>query len=293
MAAGGRKAAPKAADPGLLRHIEQAMQVSPPRDLETFARYQLLRRVFRPQLSGLERLAVGPCLFVGNHSLFALDAIIVATVMQEEQQRFLRALGDRFLFHYPLTEKALLSRGAVIGHPEVCRALMEAGEDLLVFPGGAHEAVKPASQRYRLQWRERFGFLRLAARQGYTIQPFGMVGPDEFYDQLISSAELPDSPPGRLLRQLGILTPDTRRDILPPVPLGALGSPLPKPKRCFIGFAEPLDLSRFAGRTPTPRQLERLRDDIAGRIHGQLRELLLYREQHRSEDGLLRRILTL
>lgn len=280
-------------DPQLARHIERARQVGPPRDLETRARYHLVNRLFRPHLRNSERLSDRPCLFVGNHSLFALDALILATVMLEEQQRFLRAMGDRFLFHYPLAEQALLSRGAVIGHPAVCEMLMEEGQDLLVFPGGAHEAVKPPSQRYQLQWKERFGFLRLAARHGYTVQPFGMVGPDEFYDQLISSAELPDSPVGALLKHLGLITPETRRDILPPVPLGALGSLLPKPQRCFVSFAEPLDLSRFTGRTPTQRQLQRLRDDIAGRIEGELRELLLWRARGRSEDSLLRRILTL
>lgn len=290
--------APVPADPcpgnrWLARHIRQVLAMQPPRDLETLARQQLVRRAFTPRVFGLERLAAKPCLFVGNHSLFALDALILTTVMLQEQGRFLRPLGERLLFRHPLAERILLSRGAAIGHPAVCAALMEAGQDILLFPGGTREGVKPVSQRYRLQWGHRFGFLRLAARHGYTVQPVGIVGPDEFYDQLISGAQMADSPPGRLLQRLGIITPGTRRDLIPPLPLGALGSLLPKPRRCYIGFAEPLDLSRWTGQIPTQSQLRGWRDETAGRIDSELRELLLYREQRRGEDGLLRRILTL
>ncbi|MCR9184976.1 MAG: acyltransferase family protein [Halieaceae bacterium] len=278
----------------LQRHIERALaltEVPQSRDLQIA--YQLIKRLFRPVVSGVEHIPDKPCLFVGNHSLFALDGMIVVSMLQQQYGRFLRPLGDKFLFTHPSLENALLARGAAMGHPDVCRALMVHGQDLLVFPGGAHEAVKPNRLRYQLQWKERFGFIRMAAEHGYTIMPFGIVGPDEFYDHLIESEALPDSLPGRFLQRVGLLTDDTRGDALPPIAMGALGSLLPKPQRCYLGFGQPVSLAAYARRKPGKVQQRKIRDQIAGEIEQQLRELLLLREQQRGENSLLRRILTL
>lgn len=278
----------------LQRHIERALALTEvPRSRDLQIAYQIIKRYFRPEVRGVERIPQRPCLFVGNHSLFALDGMVVVSILQQQYGRFLRPLGDKFLFTHPQMEQALLARGAAMGHPEVCSALMAHGQDLLVFPGGAHEAVKPNRLRYQLQWKERFGFIRMAAQYGYTIMPFGIVGPDEFYDHLIESEALPDSLPGRLLRRVGLLTEDTRSDALPPLAIGALGTALPKPQRCYLGFGRPIDLAAYARRKPGKAQLRKIRDDVAGEIEQQLQALLLLREQQRSENSLLRRILTL
>ncbi|MFO7550640.1 MAG: lysophospholipid acyltransferase family protein [Haliea sp.] len=277
----------------LQRHIERALAVtSIPHNRDVRIAWQIVQRLFRPVVRGVDNIPPQPCLFVGNHSLFALDGLVVATIMHQRYHRFLRPLGDKFLFTHPALEQALLARGAAMGHPDVCSALMAHGQDLLVFPGGAHEAVKPSRQRYQLQWKERYGFIRMAAEHGYTIMPFGIVGPDEFYSHLIESEDLPDSLPGRLLRLLGLLTDDTRADALPPLPLGALGTLLPKPQRCYLGFGQPVSLARFSKRKPGKVQQQKIRDQVAQEIEDQLRQLLLLREQQRREDGLLRRILT-
>jgi 1-acyl-sn-glycerol-3-phosphate acyltransferase len=283
---------PLDSEQALARHIERALAVEPPTGRAGRLAYAAVRRIFRPTLVGVERLPPGPCLFVGNHSLFALDGLVLGPTLLFELDRFVRGLGDRFLFGVePIAEQVLRS-GGVMGHPAVCSALMEAGHDLLVFPGGAYEATKPASQRYRLQWRERYGFVRLAAQHGYTIAPFGMVGPDEFYDHLIEGRDIPGSPLGQLLRSLGLLTDDTRSDILPPIPIGALGTLLPKPQPCYIGFAEPLDLARRAGKRLSATTLEAIRSEVASRIEGELAELMLLRSRDSARQSLLRRLLT-
>ncbi len=277
----------------LQRHIDRALAVEPPADPEQSVTYRLVKRLYRPLLSGTDNIPDRPCLFIGNHSLFALDAAILQPVMHAELGIFARAMGDKFLFVNDAMGDFVLDHGSVMGHPEVCSALMEAGEDILVFPGGAHEAVKPAREMYRLQWKERYGFVRLAAWHGYTIVPFGMVGPDEFYDHLIEGEELPDSALAPLLRRLGLLTEDTRPDMMPPIPLGALGTFFPKPQRCFVGFGKPVDLSDLVGQRLSKSRLKSIRAQVAVQIEEQLAEQLLLREQRRGEDGLLRRILTL
>jgi 1-acyl-sn-glycerol-3-phosphate acyltransferase len=280
-------------DHGLAEHIATALAMEPPAGLELELSYKIVRRLFKPMIVGQENIPEQPCLFVGNHSLFALDGFVLGPLMQKKLGRFIRGLGDRFLFANPSIGDFVMKRGAVMGHPDVCSALMKRGSDLIVFPGGAHEAVKSASDMYSLQWKERYGFVRMAAMHGYTIMPFGIVGPDEFYGHYMEGHEIPDSALGKLLTRLGMLTEDTRPDMMPPIPVGALGSLFPKPQRCYLGFGEPVDLSEFKGKNLGKKNLQKIRSQVAGEIEEQLSELLLLREQHRGNDGLIRRILTL
>ncbi len=281
------------ADPRIERHIEKALVAEPPSGLEFALQYRIIQQLFRPRVFGAENIPEKPCLFVGNHSLLALDGMVLTPVVLKQLGRFLRPMGDRFTFSLPGSEDFFLKRGAVLGHPRVCSALMEAGEDLLVFPGGAHEAVKPKRDLYTLQWKQRYGFVRLAAEHGYTIMPFGMVGPDDFYDHLMEGEDLPDSALGQVLRRLGILSENTRPDLMPPIPVGALGSWFPKLQRCYIGFGKPLDLSKFKGQALSPAKLRSLRSKVAKEIELQLEAMLAERESGREQDGPLRRLLTL
>ena len=105
--------------------------------------------------------------------------------------------------------------------------------------------------------------------------------------------ELPDTALGTLLRRAGLLSDTTRGDMIPPIPVGALGSLFPKPQACYLGFGQPISLASYRKRTPTKAQLKRIRSEVAGQIEEQLSELLLLREQSRRSDGLLRRLLTL
>ncbi len=279
-------------DEGLARHIEEALKVDKPSAPFQEFSYSLLKRFYKPRLVNADNIPDEPCLFIGNHSLFALDGMILAPVMYFELDRFLRPLGDRFLWN-STTESLLLNQGAVIGHPQVCSAMMEAGKDLLVFPGGAHEATKTAAEKYTLMWKQRHGFVRLAAQHGYTIMPFAMVGPDEFYSHLLEGEDIPNTAIGRLLTRFGLLNENTRPDMLPPIPRGALGTPIPKPQRCYIQFGKPVSLKQYAGKKTGKKKLLEIRDKIGAQIEGMLAELLLLREQNRGKDGLLRRLLTI
>jgi len=284
---------PLAEKHALQSHIERALAVKAPQGLEIDIAYRLVQRLFSPVITGTENIPKRPCLFVGNHSLFALDGAVLTPIFLKNLRRFTRPMGDKFLFTNRAIADYLLSTGIVMGHPEVCSALMEAEQDLLLFPGGAYEAVKPVSQLYELQWKDRFGFVKLAARHGYTIMPFGLVGPDEFYGHLIEGQDLPHTVLGRLLTRLGVLHADTRNDILPPIPLGTLGSIFPKPQRCYLGFGQGVDLSRYQGKSLSKKTLQAVRTEVATEIETQLTELLATREQRKGQDSLLRRILTL
>ena len=277
----------------LERHIKQALAAKAPSGLDVEIAYQIVKRVFNPMVTGAQNIPKEPCLFVGNHSLFALDGAIIRPLFLKELQRFPRAMGDKFLFSIQRVADILVKHGVVMGHPEVCSALMDDRQDLLLFPGGAYESVKPKSKLYELQWKERYGFVKLAAMHGYTIMPFGLVGPDDFYGHLMEGQDLPDSALGKLLAHIGLLNDNTRSDIVPPIPIGSLGTPLPKPQRCYLGFGEPINLSRHKGKALSKKTLQSVRAQVAQQIDTQLAELLLIREQDKGKDSLLRRLLTL
>jgi 1-acyl-sn-glycerol-3-phosphate acyltransferase len=278
---------------GIASHINEALAVERPDGLWTDVYHQLVNFLYNPVIRGRKRVSDKPCLFVGNHSFLALDGMVLAPILLKDLQRFVRPLGDKFLWSTDVSKKMLMAQGALIGHPEVCSAFMREQRDLLVFPGGAHEAVKPTSQNYTLQWKERYGFVKLAAMHGYTIQPFAMVGPDEFYGHFLEGDEILDTPVAKVLKRMGLINDDIRPDMLPPIPVGALGSWVPKPQRCYVGFGEPIDLSKYEGKKLGKRQRESIRNEVADEIEAQIADLLLLRSQLQNEDGILRRILTI
>ncbi|MEM8500222.1 MAG: lysophospholipid acyltransferase family protein [Pseudomonadota bacterium] len=275
----------------LKQHIQSALALTEPGGDFHSRAYTYIDWVYDPQLFDVENLPDKPCLFVGNHSLFALDGMVLGPTMYAQTGRFLRGLGDRFLWN-DLTQDFIMSQGGVLGHPDVCSALMQDGRDLLVFPGGAHEATKTQEQRYTLQWKERYGFVKMAALHGYNIMPVAMVGPDEFFDHRIEGEDLLKTPVANIARTLGLLDKDIRPDMVPPIPAGLFGSFWPKPQQCFIQFGTPVDLSRFKGKEPTQRQLKNIRGKVATQIEAMIEELLTYRDEQRGIGPMLRGLFT-
>ena len=122
-----------------------------------FARaWPLINWYFSPTVSGLDKLTDKPTLFVGNHALFGFDAWVIQLSLHHHTGRFLRGLADRLFYESPIGN-VMTPYGMVLAHPKTCAALMQAGADLLVFPGGSAEATKPEHKKYSLDWRERYG----------------------------------------------------------------------------------------------------------------------------------------
>ena len=160
--------------------IDQFLAIKGP-DEKSFARLnKFIEFYFSPTLFGLDNIPEGPTMFVGNHAMFGLDGMILMPTIYHQTGRFVRALADNAWFQSGTGTK-MQKQGMVLANPKVCSALMERGEDLLIFPGGAAEANKTAEEKYSLVWRERTGFVRMAAQHGYNITPFGLVGPDEWF----------------------------------------------------------------------------------------------------------------
>jgi 1-acyl-sn-glycerol-3-phosphate acyltransferase len=284
--------APRFSEEELDAVIEKARAVESIGELGSHQVYSLIKRYFAPTVVGLDKIPVEPTLFVGNHSSFGLDGWILMPTLYYEAGRFVRAMGDDVWLRFGGIGDALIRNGMILAHPRVCSAMMEDGHDLLIFPGGAAEANKTAAQKYSLQWRERYGFVRLAAQHGYDITPFGLVGPDDFYDHLIEGNELLESRIGKLLTRLGVNTKDMREDLFPPIPSGLFSTMLPKPQHCYLAFGDVVEVPEFRNEA-MPEDVQRaVRDEIAGKVDGLIRDMLLLRAQRRQSEGWLRRLLT-
>jgi len=279
-------------DAELARLMDLFLDFDKPSETLTRGFYNLISSYFKPTLVGLQNIPAEPTLFVGNHAMYAMDGLILMPAIYLATGRFPRGMGDVILFRTGVG-KRLASQGLVLAHPEVCGALMDAGQDLMVFPGGAAEANKSADQRYKLQWKERYGFVRMAALHGYNITPFGLVGPDEWYDHALEGTALKNSGLFRLLKRLGVIPEDFREDLLPPIPRGIFNTLLPKPQRCYLAIGEPVQVPDYRGRKRIPKTVqEKVRTETEGRVEQLIEDMLLLRDQNREKESALRRYLT-
>ncbi len=270
--------------------VEKFLAIEGP-DEKSFRRLNgFIERYFAPTVVGLDNIPDEPTLFIGNHAMFGLDGMILMPTVYQQTGRFLRAMADNAWFQTSTGEK-MASSGMVLGHPAVCSALMEAGHDLLVFPGGAGEANKTVEEKYSLVWRERTGFVRMAAQHGYNITPFGMVGPDDWWDHVIEGRDLLNSRPVKLLQKLGVIG-DIRPDIVPPIPRGVFNTLLPKPERCFLAFGKPIEVPDCRKRSVSVAIQKSVRDQTAQSVESLVGDMLKMRARNKHREGAIRRLLT-
>lgn len=203
-----------------------------------------LEKLIAPEFHGCEGVPRrGPLLFVGNHTLIGmLDAPFLVAHLFDHHGILLRALGDHAHFKLPLWGELLGRYGVVDGTRENCAALMQQGEAILVFPGGAREVTKERGEAYRLLWGQRLGFARMAVAHGCTIVPFAAVGVEDALDIVWDRSDVQAVPLlGTALDRLGV-----RLDLIPPVVKGIGPTPVPRPERLYFRFSAPIDPRDFS-----------------------------------------------
>ena len=248
--------------------------------------FTIARAYFNPEFLGLWELDLEkPALWVGNHTLFGLtDAPLMVEHLYTQYGVMLRGLGDRGHFDVPWWGDMLVRNGMVLGTPENCAALMKAGQHVLVFPGGGREVMRRKGEAYRLVWKQRTGFARLAIEHGYDIIPFGSVGPDEAYDILLDANDVMSTPLWQwLVRRYGVDAKTRGGDMIPPVVRGIGPTLIPRPQRYYFGFGQRISTRRLKGRAGNPKTLWTLREKVARAVEAQIERLLVYREEDRLQ----------
>ena len=139
-------------------------------------------RYFRTSIDGAWRLPRDTgCLLVANHAVFAIDALAFFPALYMETGRLVRGLADHNLFRFPILDKIMADLGAVDGRKDTAIRLLDEGEWVVCYPGGARGALKERSERYKLQWSGRLGYLRVAIAAGVPIVPVAGIGIDDAY----------------------------------------------------------------------------------------------------------------
>jgi 1-acyl-sn-glycerol-3-phosphate acyltransferase len=243
-----------------------------------------LKRLLSPVSFGIEHVPrEGAVLLAGNHTIYGLlDIPMLGLEIYEKTGRAVRGLGDHNHFALPIWRDLLRRIGAVRGTRENCARLLEAGEAVLVFPGGGREVMKHKGEKYRLVWKERVGFARLAIEHGVPIVPFASVGVEDMFEIVVDADDVLASPLGSLLRALGITEKPWFRhgEILPPISRGTGPAGLPRLERQYFLFGAPIWTARFAGDHEDPEACLALRREVQAAVERGIAQL----QQVRSGD---------
>ncbi|MBW1877949.1 MAG: acyltransferase family protein [Deltaproteobacteria bacterium] len=147
----------------------------------------LYEKYFRVRSHGAENIPrTGPGIVASNHSgTLPFDGMMLwADVLRNsDPPRIPRPIADYFVPSLPIIGTLFARCGMVGGSRGNARALLEAGELLMIFPEGTPGISKPFSERYKVQeWR--MGHCELAIRHRAPVIPVGIVGPEEQMPQI-------------------------------------------------------------------------------------------------------------
>ena len=254
--------------------IEIPIEDFRPPSLRTMARVTAMqRRYFAATLEGAENVdPQRPGLFVGNHALMGvLDSPLFVYELYRQTGVFPRSLGDHFHFPTPVWGKLVTRFGAVPGTRENCRRLMESGQHVLVFPGGAREVAKRRDEINQLVWKKRTGFVYMAIEQGFDIIPFASLGCDEAYDIVYDGDDFANGWLGkRLLGNDKVNSLMRGGDLFMPLVKGIGPTLLPKAEPFHFSIGKPIPTAHLQGQENDPAVLWQLREQVSDAITGML-----------------------
>ena len=252
-------------------------------------------RYFRPKLFGAEHVnPERPALFVGNHCIYGvIDSPFFMCELYRQTGVYPRSLGDHFHWNVPGWSSLLTEYGAVPGTRENCSRLMEDGQFILVFPGGAREVAKRRGEENRLEWKQRTGFARMAIAHGYDILPFASVGCDDSFSILYDAEDFRDSWLGsRLLAQPRLSELLRGGDLFMPVARGLGPTALPRPGPFWFQIGAPIATAQLQGREDDEAVLWSLRGQVADSIERMIEDLRQRQQASRDQWPLWQRLLS-
>ncbi|MFN8071521.1 MAG: lysophospholipid acyltransferase family protein [Mycobacterium sp.] len=231
-----------------------------------------IRKLINPKVYGIEHVPKRRALLVGNHTVMGmLDSPLMCAELWEHGI-IVRSLGDHAHFKIPVWREVLTACGVVDGTRAITSELMRRGEVILVYPGGGREVAKRKGESYKLIWKERMGFARLAIEHGYTIVPFAAVGAEEAVD-IVLDGDNPLMAPTRLFveKVLG------SKDIMP-ITRGIGLTPIPRPERQYYWFGKPISTKSLHGQHHDDAVVRKVREQTKKAIEEGMGFLLVERE---------------
>ncbi|MBI4924676.1 MAG: acyltransferase family protein [Bdellovibrio sp.] len=144
----------------------------------------LYRHYFRCEMTGWENIPERTVLFVGNHNgLLTFEVLMLFHAWWKRYKGSKRALGlaHGIALNNPFFRWLTPRIGAVPADPEVAYEALTRDYSLLVYPGGEKESFRPFTERKKINFFERKGFVKLAIRAKVPIVPIVSVGAHESY----------------------------------------------------------------------------------------------------------------
>lgn len=196
--------------------------------------WRTMRRYHRYRVVGLERLEeVRPALIVGYHGRpVAHDLIMLQDLCLETTGRMPRALFHEAGGALPGFRDLVRGMEFLTDAEGIRRSIAE-GVSVIVTPGGTREGCRPSTDRYRVEWGRRTGYLRLALELGVPLLPTAAAGVDDTYLALNDGEAWGKrlGVPGKLPVWLGV-GPLGLWPLSPPFPVritSAIGAPIHLP----------------------------------------------------------------
>ncbi|KAK8285881.1 hypothetical protein V6Z11_D08G251800 [Gossypium hirsutum] len=129
----------------------------------------------------------GPVLLVGNHMLMGMDLSSLCEAFLREKKILVRGVAHPELFwgNFHTSSNVfnffdlMKVMGAMPVSPKSLLKALSTNSHVLLYPGGAREALHRKGEAYKLFWPNQPEFVRFAAQFGATIVPFGAVGEDD------------------------------------------------------------------------------------------------------------------
>jgi len=207
---------------------------------------QIFARYFDAEVRDLDRVpATGAALLVGNHSGGGLtpdtSAVFAAWYEQRGLDRPLIGLGFDAAFTIPVIGDVMRRMGQVPASAENAGRALDQGLPVLVYPGGDHELFRPWTERNRIDFAGRKGFVRLALERRVPVVPVVGHGGHDSVIVLMRGERLAEWLGLKRIR-LGYLPVlwQLPWGLSPPGPLY-----LPMPAKITVQVCEPLDWSRY------------------------------------------------
>lgn len=244
------------------------------------------RRLFDYEFVGMDNLDKNrPSILAGNHSIYSSDTAIMLVELKLQKDIDVRALGDRFHDEIPYWRDVLKNHGVVAATPDNCTQLMKNKEHILVFPGGAREAMKRKGEEHRLFWKKRTGFARMAVANKYPITPFFVYGADLGYDIVWDYSRM------RKNRVLAPLFKKKSRlnqmlrdgELVPPLVVGRYNTMLPKKTPMVFNFGKPISTKKYKGAIDDDTLWE-VRERVEAAVTGLMEKSMDYLEKKKRKN---------
>ncbi len=153
------------------------------RSIEPFLR-GLYDYYFRCDVSGWENIPEQKALFVGNHNgLLTFEVLMVFYAWWKRFGTSRRALGlaHGVALENPFFRWIIPRLGAIPADPKIAYEALCRDYSLLVYPGGEKESFRPFTERKKVDFYQRKGFIRLALKAQVPIVPIVSIGAHESY----------------------------------------------------------------------------------------------------------------